>query len=255
MALGVQRVVNDVEAAQVRAQPRYADDEVTRVGAGDLAGHVARLQLHAFRDHRSLDQCAGKRTTGSAAGRIAAVRRSVDYSWGLGLAALVVTVILAACGGSSSGSPSPSAPATPVALATPKTTAAPASCPTAARVGSALGITLPKPVGVPATGSTSLPAGATGIVCEYHAATYNVIIVRLTNISPSDIAQFSAKFPSTVITVSGVGDQAFAFSAPLGGGKDNEGVVATKGTTLVAITATDTPASLAQIEALVSQLL
>ena len=40
-----------------------------------------------------------------------------------------------------------------------------------------------------------------------------------------------------------------------GGGKFNEGVVATKGKTLVAITATATPASLAQVEALVSQLL
>lgn len=94
----------------------------------------------------------------------------------------------------------------------------------------------------------------TGEVCEYHAQTYNVIIERLTNISPSYITQFSAKFPVAFITVSGVGDQARAFSAPLGGGKDNEGVVATKGTTLVAITATSTPASLAQIESLVNQL-
>ena len=176
----------------------------------------------------------------------------------MALATVVVIANVAACGGSSSGSPSPSASvpsAPPVALATPKTTAAPASCPTGARVGSALGITLPKPVGVAATGATTLPAGVTGEVCEYHAQTYNVIIERLTNISPSYITQFSAKFPTAFITVSGVGDQARAFSAPLGGGKDNEGVVATKGTTLVAITATDTPATLAQIEALVNQLL
>jgi hypothetical protein len=176
----------------------------------------------------------------------------------MALAAVVVIANVAACGGSSSGSPSPSASvpsATPVALATPKTTAAPASCPTGARVGSALGITLPKLVGVAATGAPTLPAGVTGEVCEYHAQTYNVIIERLTNTSPSYITQFSAKFPTAFITVSGVGDQARAFSAPLGGGKDNEGVVATRGTTLVAITATDTPATLAQIEALVNQLL
>ncbi|MFI5091339.1 MAG: hypothetical protein ACHP7P_14925, partial [Terriglobales bacterium] len=117
------------------------------------------------------------------------------------------------------------------------------------------GITLPKPVGVPVTGATTLPAGVTAVVCDYHAATYNVIIERLTNISPSYITQFSTNFPVPFTTVSGVGDQARAFSAPIGGGKDNEGVVATKGTTLVAIIATATPASLAQLEALVNQLL
>ena len=95
----------------------------------------------------------------------------------------------------------------------------------------------------------------TGEVCEYHESTYNVIIERLTGISPSFITQFSSKFPVAFMTVAGVGDQARAFSAPLGGGKDNEGVVATKGTTLVDITATATPATLAQIEALVNQLL
>lgn len=82
-----------------------------------------------------------------------------------------------------------------------------------------------------------------------------MIIERLTNISPSYITQFSTNFPVPFTTVSGVGDQARAFSAPIGGGKDNEGVVATKGTTLVAIIATATPASLAQLEALVNQLL
>jgi hypothetical protein len=113
---------------------------------------------------------------------------------------------------------------------------------------------VPKPVGISATGATTLPAGVKGIVCEYHAATYNVIIERLTNISPSYIAQFSAKFPVPFTSVSGVGDQARTFSAPIGGGKVNEGVVATKGTTLVDITATATPATLAQVEALVTEL-
>ena len=95
----------------------------------------------------------------------------------------------------------------------------------------------------------------TGEVCDYHASTYNVIIERLTKISPSFITQFSSNFPVAFTTVAGVGDQARAFSVSLGGGKDNEGVVATKGTTLVAIVATATPATLAQIEALVNQLL
>jgi hypothetical protein len=82
-----------------------------------------------------------------------------------------------------------------------------------------------------------------------------VIIELIRNIDPASIALFSSKFPVAYASVSGVGDQARSFSQPLNGGKDNEGVVATKGTTLVAITATATPASLAQLEALVSQLL
>ena len=82
----------------------------------------------------------------------------------------------------------------------------------------------------------------------------NVLIELIANISPSYIAQFSGKFPVGFKSVSGVGDEARSFSQALGGGKDNEGVVATKGSTIVAIVATDTPASLTQIEALVNQL-
>jgi hypothetical protein len=93
------------------------------------------------------------------------------------------------------------------------------------------------------------------MACEYHAATYNVIIVVIDNISPSYIAKFSANFPGGYKSVSGVGDQARSFSVSLGGGKDNEGVVAVKGSTIVSIGATATPASLAQLEALVNQLL
>lgn len=83
----------------------------------------------------------------------------------------------------------------------------------------------------------------------------NVIIELIRNISPSYIAKFSTKFPVTFTSVSGVGDQARSFSVSLGGGKDNEGVVATKGSTLVDIVATATPASLSQLESLVGQLL
>jgi hypothetical protein len=186
------------------------------------------------------------------------VTRWIDGSWRLALASVVVVANIAGCGGSTSASASPSASnpsASAVALVSPKTTAAPASCPTAARVGSALGITLPKPVGVPLTDATTLPAGVIAEVCDYHAPTYNVIVERLTNISPSYITKFSSQFPVAFTTVAGVGDQARAFSVSLGGGKDNEGVVATKGTTLVAIVATATPATLPQIEALVNQLL
>ncbi len=93
------------------------------------------------------------------------------------------------------------------------------------------------------------------MVCEYHATTENVIIILITNISPSYMAQFSAHFPVAYQSVPGVGDQARAFSQSLGGGTDNEGVVATKGSTLVSIDATATPASLSQLESLVNSLL
>ena len=93
------------------------------------------------------------------------------------------------------------------------------------------------------------------MACEYRGQSLNVIIELIRNISPSYITQFSTKFPVTFTSVSGVGDQARSFSVSLGGAKDNEGVVATKGSTLVDIVATATPASLSQLESLVSQLL
>jgi len=174
----------------------------------------------------------------------------------LALAALAGVAALAGCGGSSTATSPTAGASAPLATATaPSQTAASGQCPTGTSVGSALGITLPSPVGVPGGGSTQLPAGATGEVCEYHAATYNVIIEVLSSVNPSLISSFSDKFPVPYKSVSGVGDQARSFLAPLNGGKDNEGVVATKGSTLVSVDATDTPASLAQVEALVSSLL
>jgi hypothetical protein len=82
-----------------------------------------------------------------------------------------------------------------------------------------------------------------------------VVIEAISNMDPSSITLFSTKFPVAYASVSGVGDRARSFSQPLNGGKDNEGVVATKGSTVVSIIATGTPASLSQIEALVNQLL
>ena len=107
---------------------------------------------------------------------------------------------------------------------------------------------------VPAA-TTPLPAGSVGLVCEYQGAAVNVIIELITNTEPSLISKFSDKFPVAYTAVSGVGDQARSFRQQLGGGKDNEAVVATKGSTLVEVTATATPATLKQVEALVSQLL
>jgi hypothetical protein len=165
---------------------------------------------------------------------------------------------LAACGGSTTtAASSPAVSAAPVVtpVPTPVTTTAPVTCPTAATVGSALGITVPKPVGISGGGGTPLPAGATAEACDYHASSFNVIIELITNIDPSYIAQFSSHFPVAFVSVPGVGDQARSFTVTLGGGKVNEGVVATKGKHLVDITATATPASLAQVETLVNQLL
>jgi hypothetical protein len=148
-----------------------------------------------------------------------------------------------------------SAPAASAApISTPTTTTAAATCPTAATVDAALGTSLPAPVGI-GTGSTQLPAGATGVACEYHASAYNVIIELISNIAPSSITNFTKNFPVPPTAVSGVGDQAQSFSQSLGPGKVNEGVVATKGSTLVSIGATYTPATLAQVEALVNSLL
>ena len=55
--------------------------------------------------------------------------------------------------------------------------------------------------------------------------------------------------------MSGLSDQATSFYQSLGSGKDNEGVVATKGQTLVSVGATSTPATLSQVDALVNSLL
>lgn len=186
----------------------------------------------------------------------------------LALTTLVIGVTLTACGGSSgtpaaaaptaAGSTSPTAATAPLVTAAPlpsiRATAAASSCPTAATVGAALGITVSAPVGVTGGGGTPLPPGATAVVCDYHGTALNVIIEVLRNVDPSTISRFSTQFPVAYASVSGVGDQARSFSQSLGGGKDNEGVVATKGSTLVDIVATATPASLAQIEALLNQL-
>ena len=181
---------------------------------------------------------------------------SHDSSRWMALTALVFVAALTACGGPSVAStPSPTATPLLTPTSTPTSTPAPRTCPTAVTVGSALGITLPKPTGIPFSGGTALPSGAKGVACEYRGQSFNVIIELIANISPSYIAQFSTRFPVAFTNVSGVGDQARSFSVPLSGGKDNEGVVATKGSTLVYVIATSTPASLTQIEALVNQLL
>jgi hypothetical protein len=167
---------------------------------------------------------------------------------------LALAVGLAACG-SSSPTASSSTAATPTPVPTPTAAAAAAQCPSGSTVGSALSTTLPDAVVIPNTGTSQLPSGATGISCDYHAASYNVIITVLQNVSASDISQFSQHFPVAFKPVSGVGDEARSFFESLGAGRNNEGLVAAKGSTVVAIVATYTPATLSQLEALVNSLL
>jgi hypothetical protein len=172
---------------------------------------------------------------------------------------------VAACGSSAASAPAATgtapggAPTVAAATGAPKATvgltAAGTECPTAATVNTALGTSLSNPNKVTGGGSTSLPAGASAIACDYAGKAMNVIIELISNTPPSTIDAFSSKFPVAYKSVSGVGDQARSFSQSLGGGRNNEGVVATKGNHLVSITATATPASLAQVEALVGQLL
>jgi hypothetical protein len=171
------------------------------------------------------------------------------------LATFLFATAVTACGSSGANSPAAGSTSPSATAAAHPTAAAALGCPTAAMVGSAMGIALPAPFTVGGGGGTQLPAGATGVACDYRGHALNVIIERIRNINKSYIARFSSRFPVAFTSVSGVGDQARAFSAPLGGGKDNEGVVATKGSTLVDIVATATPASLSQIESLVRQLL
>ena len=169
-------------------------------------------------------------------------------------ALIALAALLCACGSSTplaATTTSPSASGVPSPLSTPP---ASTKCPSAADVGSTLGITVPAPTGVTG-GTTTLPAGATGLACDYHASTYNVIIEIITNIDPSYISKFSSRFPVAYSAVAGVGDQARSFLVSIGGGRDNEGVVATKGRRLVSVVATATPATLAQVETLVRQLL
>src|ERR1700690_1224176 len=117
-----------------------------------------------------------------------------------------IGLVVAACGGTTGGAPT-TAPTVPAAtgpaatvapLATPtvapgasvSVTAAAPGCPTGATVGAALGITLPAPVSVKGGGGEKLPAGATGISCEYHAASYNVILEVLTGVPPAFISNY-----------------------------------------------------------------
>ena len=175
-----------------------------------------------------------------------------------------MAALVAGCGAAATGTPpasgSTSAPsgAAPGLTAIPSVEATTASlaCPPAAIVDAALGVTVSSPISISGSGpGPTLPPGARAISCEYAGAGLNVLIELFGDVPASTIGSFSDKFPVPFSAVSGLGDEARSFSQALGGGKDNEGVVAVKGSLLVDITATGTPATLAQLEALVGALL
>jgi hypothetical protein len=185
-----------------------------------------------------------------------------------GSARIAVTLLalagsLAACGGStassSTGATSGAAATATPAASTPTAAAFnAASCPDATTVGSALGVTLPAPTGVPS--GVKLPTGATGVVCNYLSSSLDVLISMVSNISSSYVAQQEQAVTSRSATVkftsvSGVGDQAVSYDYTFSGSFTAEGVLATKGSNFVAVSATRTPATLSQVEALVNQLL
>jgi hypothetical protein len=180
---------------------------------------------------------------------------------------VLMALAIGACASAATAPPTTTPTAPPTAVVTGPVSAAPSvagvasaapsgpgACPTATAVGYALGITVSAPVAVPGGGASDLPAGATAIACDYHGTGLNVIVEEITNVDPSYLGKFTAKFPVAPVAVPGLGDQADSFKQALNGGKDNEGVVATKGSTIVDITATGTPATLTQLETLVGSL-
>jgi len=173
---------------------------------------------------------------------------------------------VAACGGSSGGSaPSSSGPAqsatpTPAASGTtptPGSGTATLSCPTAAEVGAALGLTVPAP--------TTIGTSASGISCNYLSLSAPVLDVEISivhDIPTAYLGTAEASMQASAATVgfaftpvSGVGDQAYSYSYSLGSSETALGILAVKGTTFVGIACTRTTATLTQVEAYVNQLL
>jgi hypothetical protein len=176
-----------------------------------------------------------------------------------------VALVASACGSATTSSPSAAsatsastAAATSAAATTPAAPVASAHCPASSAIGSALGVTAPPATTVP--GASALPAGASGVVCNYLTPSFDVLVEVFVNITPAFIArgeqQINAHTSSVTFSpVSGVGDTAYSYHYSLGAAGTAEGVLAVKGTTFVAVSATRTPASLSQVEALVNQLL
>lgn len=184
---------------------------------------------------------------------------------GAGVAS-VLSLAVAACGGGAGGSaPATSAPgqtATPTAAvttATPTATAGAAtlSCPTAAEVDAALGLSVPAP--------TTIGTSASGVSCNYlstSAPVLDVVISIVHGIPSTYVSTAEASMQASAATVgfaftpvSGVGDEAYSYSYSLSASGTALGILAVKGTTFVGIACTMTTATLTQVEAYANQLL
>jgi len=181
-------------------------------------------------------------------------------------AASLLSLAVAACGSTAGGSaPATSAPAqtaTPTAAVTtatptPASGTAALSCPTAAEVGAALGLTVPAP--------TTIGTSASGVSCNYLSTSAPVLDVEISivhEIPTTYISTAEASMQASAATVgfaftpvSGVGDEAYSYSYSLSPSGTALGILAVKGTTFVGIACTRTTATLTQVEAYANQLL
>lgn len=182
-------------------------------------------------------------------------------------AVLVLLAGIAAACSSSPSAPSSGGSSTSSTSSTTTTTAASAHaislvCPSGATVGSTLGRTLPAPTSLPAS---NLPAGESGIACEYAGGTGSAVILDLNTgimhpasaLSATESAQEAAAAARgghvTFTNVSGVGSGAVIFDFQITGQTEN-GIFAGQGVNGVALVATPA-ATTGQLEALANLLL
>jgi hypothetical protein len=184
------------------------------------------------------------------------------------LAISLTGLALVACGGSStppvSSGPATSAP-TSAPTTAPTATAGPVSvtCPTAAVLNAALGLTVGAPKQTPTTGN---PSGDSGVSCEYMSADFRSVVilvlgtgpVREDFFTPTEAGERAAAAKQgvtySVTAVSGVGDKADYVTFSRGGSPTEDGLLAESSNSGIIITVV--PAvSESQLEAFISQLL
>ncbi len=175
-------------------------------------------------------------------------------------------VALAACGSTSPGTSSPastSVPATAAPTPTPTAAAVSISCPAASTVNSGLGVSVDAPKTIPAT---NLPAGDTGVTCEYISiAAQSIVIITLGTgpvaepfIPLLETAEQKAATAQgetfTETSVSGVGSQAVILTISKTGVPKEDGILAVSGQSGLVITVAPS-VSQSQLESFATQLL
>jgi hypothetical protein len=181
------------------------------------------------------------------------------------LAISLVGLALVACGGSTTTPSGSSGPATSTPTAAPTATAGPVSltCPAAAVLNGALGLTVSTPKQEPTTGNAP---GDTGVSCQYTSTDFKDVVilalgtgpVKVDFFTPVEAAQRKAAANQgvtyNVTAVSGVGDKADYITFSKGGGTTEDGIIVESGTSGVIMTVV--PAvSESRLEAFASQLL